>query len=127
MMKGIFLAVGLVVVAGSVASAAPIAITEWMYSAGSGTNPSPGEYFEITNVSSSAVSMVGWSQDDNNRNSGVHPLDAFGTLAPGESAIGTEGTDATAFRNYWHLPASVKVIAYGSSDNLGRDDEINIY
>jgi predicted extracellular nuclease len=132
MMKGIFLVVGLVVATGSVASAAPIAITEWMYSAGTGTNPGPGEYFEITNISGSPVNMTGWTEDDSTSDPpaggpGLHSLSAFGTLQPGESAVGTEGADATAFRTYWNLPASVKVIAYGSSNNLGRADSINIY
>ena len=47
-------------------------------------------------------------------------------MQPGESVIGTEA-DAASFRTYWNLPASVKVIGYGSKDNLGRSDEINVY
>lgn len=132
MMKGTFFAMAIVVAAGSVASAAPIAITEWMYSAGSGTNPSPGEYFEITNISTSPVSMTGWTEDDSTSDPpaggpGSHSLSAFGTLQPGESAVGIEGTDVAGFKSYWGLSASAKVIAYGSSNNLGRADSINIY
>jgi uncharacterized protein len=100
-----------------------IAITEWMYSPVGG----PGEYVELTNVSNAPVNMSGWSEDDNDRNPGKHDLSAFGTVQPGQSVIATEGTDPTAFRTYWNLPASVEVIAYGTSDNLGRADEINIY
>lgn len=104
------------------AAAADIAITEWMYSPQGG----PGEYFELTNVDNVPVDMTGWSQDDNNRSPGVHSLSAFGILQPGESAIGTE-TDPASFRTYWGLSASVKVIGYGSADNIGRSDEINLY
>src|SRR5262245_44173901 len=118
MLKNVFSALAVVAAAVSAASAGPVAITEWMYSAGTGTNPGPGEYFEITNVSSSPVSLTGWTQDDSTSDAlsgpsaNAHSLSAFGTLAPGESAVGTEGTDASAFRTYWNLPASVKVIAY---------------
>jgi predicted extracellular nuclease len=105
------------------AAAANIAITEWMYSPQGG----PGENFELTNVGNSPVDLTGWSQDDNTRNPGAHLLTDFGILQPGESAIGTEGSDAAAFRTYWNLPSSVKVIAYGSQDNIGRSDEINVY
>jgi predicted extracellular nuclease len=127
MSKTVFFALIFTLAAVSAASAAPIAITEWMYAQVGG----PGEYFEITNVSSSPVDMTGWTQDDSTSNAaggpGAHSLSGFGTLQPGESAVGTEGTDATAFRTYWNLPGSVKVIAYGSSNNLGRADSINIY
>jgi predicted extracellular nuclease len=109
------------------AAASSIAITEWMYSASSGGGPA--EYFELTNVGTVPIDMIGWSQDDSNRTVGRHPLDAFGTVLPGESVIGCEGDSAVAdaFRTYWDLPTSVKVIGYGTSDNLGRSDEINLY
>jgi hypothetical protein len=109
--------------ASRLASAASIAITEWMYSQVGG----PGEYFELTNVSNAPIDMSGWSQDDNNRIPGKHDLSAFGIVQPGQSVLGTEGTDAAAFRTYWNLPGTVAVIAYGTSDNLGRADEINVY
>jgi predicted extracellular nuclease len=129
MSKTVFFALIFTLTAVSAASAAPIVITEWMYNpsvAGSG-----GEYFEITNIGSSPVSMTGWTEDDSTSDSiggpGLHSLSAFGTLQPGESAVGTEGADAAAFKTYWNLGPSVKVIAYGTSNNLGRADTINIY
>jgi predicted extracellular nuclease len=105
------------------APAADIASTEWMYSPVDGT----GEYFELTNVGNSPIDLTGWSQDDNNRVPGTHPLDAFGVVLPGESVFGTEGSDLGLFRTYWKFSASVKIIAHGSSDNIGRSDEINLY
>jgi predicted extracellular nuclease len=129
MLRKFFLATAIAVATVSAASAGPIVITEWMY------NPlaagSPGEFFEITNVGGSPVNMTGWTQDDSTSHSaggpGPHSLSALGTLQPGDSAIGTEGSDPAAFRTYWNLPASVKVIAYGTSNSLGRADEINLY
>jgi hypothetical protein len=125
MLKTIAAAVAMIAACGSLANssaAADIAITEWMYSPQGG----PGEFFELTNVGNTPVDMTGWSQDDNNQEPGVHSLSAFGIVQPGESVIGTE-TDPTSFRTYWGLPVSVKVIGYGSADNIGRSDEINLY
>jgi hypothetical protein len=129
MLTRVSLSLAIVVAATSAASAAPIVITEWMYNpsvAGSG-----GEYFEITNVGSSAVDLTGWTQDDSTSDlsggPGAHSLSDFGTLQPGESAVGTEGSNVAAFKTYWNLGPSVKVVAYGTSNNLGRADTINIY
>jgi len=99
-----------------------IAITEWMYSPSSG----PAEFVVFTNVGTVPVDMTGWSEDDSTRSAGKHPLN-FGVLQPGESAIACEGSDAAGFRLYWNLASSVKVTTYGTNDNLGRSDEINLY
>ncbi|WP_338870567.1 DUF3616 domain-containing protein [Spirosoma sp. SC4-14] len=100
-----------------------ICITEYMYNpAGSGTT---GEFVEITNTGDAAVSMTGWSFDDNSRQAGSFSLSGLGTIQPGESAIITEVSAAT-FRAEWSLAASKKVVG-GNNQNLGRSDEINIY
>ncbi len=115
-------AVAIALPAAAHADAAPnVRITEWMY------NPvhSSGEYVEITNLGATAVSLAGWSFDDDSEVPGTVPLDALGTLAAGESAILTESTDA-AFRSDWGLAAGVKVLA-GNTTNLGRADEINLF
>lgn len=98
-----------------------VKITEWMY------NPvhSSGEFFEITNLGSTPVSLAGWSFDDDSETPGTVPLDSLGTLAVGQSAIVTESADAT-FRTEWNLGADVKILA-GNTTNLGRADEINIF
>lgn len=119
-----FLAAVLFVSAQS-AVAGTIAITEWMYSPSSG---SPAEYIELTNVSYAPVDVTGWSQDDSNRIAGKHAFgDAFGVIQPGESVILCEASDPVGFRTFWGLDSSVKVYGYGTSDSLGRSDEINIY
>ena len=101
--------------------AGSIQITEYMYNSAGG----PGEFIEFTNLSSNAVNMAGWSFDDNTRTPGSQDLSGFGIVNPGESVILTESS-AAAFRSAWSLADNVKVIG-GSTNNLGRADEINLY
>jgi hypothetical protein len=100
-----------------------IRITEYMYSTNAASGK--GEFVEFTNIGTTAQDMTGWSYDDNSRSPGSFSLSGFGTLQPGESAILTEILD-TDFRTAWNLCAAQKVIG-GSNQNLGRDDEINLY
>ncbi len=100
-------------------SNAQIRITEYMY-AGAG-----GEFTEFTNLGAEPVDMTGWSFDDNSRVPGTVDLSAFGTLAPGESAILTEST-AVAFATDWQGLAGVKIVG-GSTVGLGGNDELNLY
>ena len=94
-------------------------ITEWMYS-GSG-----GEFIEFTNTGTTAVDFTGWSYDDDSRAPGTFDLSGFGVVAAGESVVITED-DAAQFRADWGLDSSVKVLG-GYSNNIGRNDEINLY
>jgi len=107
-----------------VAADSPMRITEFMYS-GNG-----GEFIEFTNMSDAAVDMAGWSFDDDHALPGAFPLDAFGTVQPGESVVITE-TDAETFRADWNLAADVKIIgslgAGGVGSNLGRNDNITLF
>lgn len=96
-----------------------IRITEWTYQGAS------GEWIEFTNIGNTAISMAGWSFDDNSRAPGSVDLSGFGLVAAGESVILADVT-AAAFRTAWNLGAGVKVIG-GNTNNLGRADEINIY
>ena len=98
-----------------------VVITEWMY------NPisSGSEFVEVTNIGGEPVDMTTYSFDDNSRAPGSFSLATLGTLAPGESALIIENT-AAAFRAEWALDPSVK-IAQSNTNNLGRDDEVNIY
>ncbi|MBK8162765.1 MAG: lamin tail domain-containing protein [Gammaproteobacteria bacterium] len=113
-----------IVVAGSLFAAGPslaatVAITEWMY-AGSG-----GEFIEFTNVSGAAIDFTGWSYDDDSRLAGVFDLSGFGVVAAGESVIITESS-AAQFSADWSLASSIKVLG-GYTNNLGRNDEINLF
>jgi predicted extracellular nuclease len=104
-------------------ASAAVYITEWAYQGGA------GEFVELTNIGSTAVNFSGWVFDDDSRITtaahGAFDLSGFGTVNPGESVIFTEAT-AAAFRSYWGLSSSVKVLG-GVTNNLGRTDEINIY
>lgn len=101
------------------AAHANLRITEFMYT---GAN---GEFIEFTNIGGIAIDMTDWSFDDNSRVSGSFSLSAFGSVAPGESVILTEAP-AETFRTNWGLGAGVKIIG-GLDQNLGRNDEINLY
>jgi hypothetical protein len=98
-------------------------ITEYMYNGGGAGGV--GEYVEFTNVGTTPVDMSGWSFDDNSRTAGSQNLSAFGVVQPGESVILTE-LNAGTFRTNWNLCNGVKIIG-GSTNNLGREDEINLY
>lgn len=96
-----------------------IQITEFIYS---GAN---GEFIEFTNLGTTPIDMTGWSFDDSSNTAGSFSLSSFGTVQAGESIILTE-SDANIFRTAWGLDASVKIIG-GLNQNLGRNDEINLY
>ena len=103
---------------------AQIRITEWEYN-GTGTSTA-GEFVELMNVGNSPIDMTGWSYDDSSQTAGSFSLSAFGIVSPKEIVILTEATEAD-FRTKWNLlPASVKVVG-GSTQNLARADEVNIY
>jgi hypothetical protein len=116
------------ILAATILAAAPSArgavfITEWMYNPVGATS---GEFVEITNRGVAPVDMTTWSFDDSSRTAGSLSLSSLGTLAVGESAIITE-LSAAAFRLEWpSAPALLKIVG-GSTQNLSRGDEINIY
>lgn len=99
---------------------ADMRITEFMYD---GTDK---EFVEITNVGTDPVDLSGWSYSDSSRVPGSVALGAFGTVAPGASVILAE-SPATTFRAAWSLCDGIKVIGGNGTQNLGRNDEINIY
>jgi hypothetical protein len=101
-----------------------VVITEWMYNP-TLSPPAASEFVEVTNVGGTPVDMSTYSFDDDSRTPGSFSLAPLGSLDPGESGLIIE-TTATAFRTDWGLPASVK-IAQLNTNNLGRNDEINIF
>lgn len=97
---------------------AGIVITEWAYSAAN------GEYIELTNTGAAAIDLTGWSYDDDGRVVGSTDLSTLGLVNPGQSVILTEST-AAAFQTAWNL-TGVAILG-GVIDNLGRNDEINVW
>lgn len=94
-------------------------ITEWMYSG------STSEYIEFCNIGVTPTDMTGWSYDDSTQTPGSVDLSLFGMVMPGECVILAEST-AGAFNSGWSLGGTVKIIG-GNTENLGRNDEINLY
>lgn len=110
---------------------AAVRITEFMSEGQGDTLSGNGgrrqrEFFEITNLGSSAVDVSTWSYNDNNTNDPHNWGPAIGSIAAGESIVFTQMTDAD-FHSVWNLPASVRVYSYLQLSNLGNGDTINIY
>jgi hypothetical protein len=104
-------------------SQAQMRITEWMYDA----TPDK-EFVEYTNVGSTPIDMTGWKYSDAGRLTPGSPisLSAFGMVQPGESVIFCEVSES-AFRTSWTQVCSGTKIIGGSTTNLGRSDEVNLY
>ncbi len=84
------------------------------------------EFFEITNLGSSAVDASTWSYNDNNTNDPINWGPSIGSIAAGESIVFTQMTVAD-FRSYWELDPTIRVFSFGQLSNLGNADTINIY
>ncbi|HWL93217.1 MAG TPA: lamin tail domain-containing protein [Phycisphaerae bacterium] len=106
----------------TVSAHASIVITEWMYN-GLGVGDI-GEYVEITNTGPGNVDFTGWSFDDNGQTPGSQSLSGFGVVTPGQSVIFTDETAANFAAN-WGL-SGVSIVG-GNTNNIGRNDEINLY
>jgi predicted extracellular nuclease len=122
-MRRVFISLGIIALFATSAHA-QIRITEWMYDSYLNSK-TVGEFVEFTNVGSTAIDLTGWSFDDSSRTAGSQSLSAFGTLAAGESVIFTDAT-AADFRTAWGLSETVKIVG-GNTNNLSRNDEINLY
>ena len=90
----------------SSASAAVVGlrITEVM-SSSAGTPTATGDFFEVTNYGSSAVSMSGWKMDDNSFAIGTAvALSGITSIGAGESVIFIEsaaGAAVSSFKTFW--------------------------
>ncbi|MBJ7329384.1 MAG: SdiA-regulated domain-containing protein [Solirubrobacteraceae bacterium] len=70
----------------------------------SGDSPYAADWFEITNNGTTSVNLSGFKMDDNSNLFGsAVPLTGVGNLAPGQSAVFTEGTASTvaSFKSFW--------------------------
>lgn len=99
---------------------------------------SPGvaaDWFEVTNLSASAVDITGWKMDDSSASfASAVALNGVTTIAPGQSAILIEGdaTKIAAFVNTWFggtLPTGIPIGTYsGSGVGLsGSGDAVNLF
>lgn len=94
-------------------------LTEYMYSG------NDGEFFELTNTSTSPLDLAGWSMDDKGGKVGTFDLSVVGILAAGESII-ISGTDPVQFQIDWNI-LTTRVFGPNTVAPLGRDDAIHIY
>jgi hypothetical protein len=104
----------------SSASAAVVSlrITEVM-SSSAGTPTPTGDFFEVTNYGSSAISMSGWKMDDNSFDiTKAVALNGITSIGAGESVIFIEsaaGAAVNSFKSFWGGLTGVQVGYYSGS------------
>ena len=105
-------------VAISSSASASLRITEVMSSSAGGGSPT-GDFFEVTNYGSSAVSMSGWKMDDNSFAIGnAVALSGISSIGAGESVIFIEsvaGAAVNSFKTFWGGLSGVQVGYYSGS------------
>ncbi len=112
----------------------PLAITE-VAAWGSKDATYKADWWEVTNTSSKAIDLTGFTMDDgSNDATKAVPLTGVGTLAPGQSAVFVEGDAATtaAFTSAWFgssVPAGFLIGSYsGAGVGLSGDgDAVNLF
>ncbi len=99
----------------------------------SGTSPYAADWFEVTHTGATPVELTGWKMDDSsNQLSSAVPMSGVPSVAPGESAIFTEGEHSAAFKTAWfgaNVPAGLQIGNYsGSGVGLSTDgDAVNLF
>lgn len=101
----------------------------------SGNSPVGADWFELTNIGASAVSIAGWKVDDNSNSfASAVALSGVTSIGANQSVIFVEGNAATAssFVSNWFgskVPAGLAV-GYYSGSGIGLStgsDAVNIY
>lgn len=101
----------------------------------SGNSPVAADWFEVTNIGSSAVNITGWKMDDSSNSFGsAVALSGITSIAPGESVIFVEGSSSiiSTFKSVWfgaNPPAGLQIGIYsGSNVSLSASgDAVNLY
>ena len=105
-------------VAISSSASASLRITEVMSSSAGGGSPT-GDFLEITNYGSSAISMSGWKMDDNSFDiTKAVALNGITSIGAGESVIFIEsaaGVAVNSFKSFWGGLTGVQVGYYSGS------------
>jgi Lamin Tail Domain/PEP-CTERM motif len=116
----------------AVSAQAQVRITEvapWS----SGSSPILSDWFELTNFGPTAVSITGWTMDDNSNSFAVSTaLTGITSIGAHESVIFTETATAAAFKSLWFgatPPAGLQVGNYtGGGVGLSTaGDAVNIF
>jgi len=105
-------------------------VTPW--GSGTGNTPYLTDWFELTNIGSSAVNITGWQMDDDSNGTGKRNLTGITSIAAGESVIFTENAATASFLSTWfgsNVPAGLQIGNYtGAGVGLGTGgDAVNIY
>jgi uncharacterized protein YjiK len=124
----------LTVTAGHAGGPVSLAVTE-VDPTGSGNSTYAADWFELTNIGTTAADLTGFKMDDDTGGAGAAvPMVGITSIAPGESVVFVEGTadTAAALKATWfgaHPPAGVRVGSYtGSGVGLGAGgDQVNVY
>ncbi|RYD20530.1 MAG: lamin tail domain-containing protein [Verrucomicrobiaceae bacterium] len=93
-----------------------------------------GEFIEVTNTASALVDLDGWRFDDNSADfaTATELFDTTTELGLNETIVITE-VSAAVFTQAWFTdaghatPGGLVAIFENNSNNLGRNDEVNIY
>ena len=105
-------------VAISSSAVADFRITEVLSSSAGGGSPT-GDFLEITNYGSSAISMSGWKMDDNSFDiTKAVALNGLTSIGAGESVIFIEsvaGAAVNSFKTFWGGLTGVQVGYYSGS------------
>jgi Lamin Tail Domain/PEP-CTERM motif len=99
---------------------------------GSGNAPYATDWFELTNMGSTAVDISGWKMDDSSNGSAMVALTGITLIAPGESVIFTESPATASFLATWfggQAPAGLQIGNYtGSGVGLSTSgDAVNVF
>ena len=108
----------------------------------SGNSPVAADWFELTNTGSSALTITGWTMDDESANPNSAPLIGISSISAGESVIfielasgGNAATLVNLFKSTWFgasVPAGLQIGTYtqGVAGGVGLStggDQVNIY
>ena len=113
----------------TVVEPSPLLLTELHSSPSAGAPAGVGDYWELTHFGTEPLLIAGYTWHDSARNRAAAlawALPAGTEIAPGESLIFTPA-DPVAFRNWWGLPDSVRVIQSTGAPGLGENDGVALY
>jgi hypothetical protein len=118
----------------AVSAQAQVRITEVSpWSSTLANSPIASDWFELTNFGSTAVSISGWTMDDNsNAFASSVALSGITSIGAQESVIFTETATSAAFKNLWFGASPPVGVQVGSYTGLGvglstSGDAVNIY
>lgn len=98
----------------------------------SGNSAYGADWFELTNFGNSALSLVGWTMDDNSNGTAKVALTGITSIGAGESVIFTEKAVTASFLNTWfaaQAPAGLQIGLYvGAGVGLSTGgDAVNVF